>query len=251
VLLRGLTRDARHWGGVPEQLRERLAGHRVECLDLPGNGALATEPSPWRILDYVAACRRQASERGIAAPLHLVALSLGGMVALEWARSFPADVASCLLVNTSLRPLAPLSWRLRPRAWPSLVHALASRGLEARERDILRLTSRRYLPSEADGAALANEWVGLQQVAPVSYGNALRQLIAAARFGFDHVPPVPVLLLASTRDRLVDVRCSRAAAARWDCQLVEHPSAGHDVPLDDPAWFVERTAAWVACHEKP
>lgn len=245
VLLRGLTRDARHWGAVPRQLREQLPRHRVECLDLPGNGSLVGETSPWRIGDYVAACRRQADARGLTGPHHLVALSLGGMVALEWARRFPKEVASCLLVNTSMRPLAPLHWRLRWRALPTLLHAMASRELDSRERDILELTSLRYTPRDGAGALLGRVWSTLQRDAPVSRANALRQLAAAARFRFAEQPSAPVLLLASTQDRLVDVRCSRVAAARWGCELREHAAAGHDLPLDDPAWFFEHVAAWV------
>ena len=47
---------------------------------------------------------------------------------------------------------------------------------------------------------------------------------------------LPTLLLASRNDGLVDVRCSRGLAAAWKVPLVEHASAGHDIPLDDPEW---------------
>jgi pimeloyl-ACP methyl ester carboxylesterase len=57
---------------------------------------------------------------------------------------------------------------------------------------------------------------------------------------------VPLLLLASRGDALVDPRCSLAIAQRWACEIAMHPWAGHDLPLDDADWVVqqvrERTA---------
>ncbi|RYY52271.1 MAG: alpha/beta hydrolase, partial [Comamonadaceae bacterium] len=50
VLLRGLTREAGHWGAFPDLLRAQLqSGTRVIALDLPGNGALHAQRSPARI----------------------------------------------------------------------------------------------------------------------------------------------------------------------------------------------------------
>ena len=39
VLLRGLTREAGHWGALPRALEEALPGVRLHLLDLPGAGA--------------------------------------------------------------------------------------------------------------------------------------------------------------------------------------------------------------------
>lgn len=73
---------------------------------------------------------------------------------------------------------------------------------------------------------------------------AVRQLHAAVRYRIQSPPRVPILLLASRHDRLVDVRCSHSIARAWRCDLHEHPSAGHDLPLDDPDWVVEHVATW-------
>jgi pimeloyl-ACP methyl ester carboxylesterase len=70
------------------------------------------------------------------------------------------------------------------------------------------------------------------------------QLCAAARF----FPPAPGSLsaglwfLGSRRDRLVNVACSRDLAHRYAAPCLEHPWAGHDLPLDDPDWVCERVA---------
>jgi alpha-beta hydrolase superfamily lysophospholipase len=55
---------------------------------------------------------------------------------------------------------------------------------------------------------------------------------------------LPVLVLNGAADRLVDPRCSRALAARWGAELHVHPHAGHDLPLDEPEWLVDRLVEW-------
>ncbi|MGZ5183361.1 MAG: alpha/beta fold hydrolase, partial [Ramlibacter sp.] len=77
--------------------------------------------------------------------------------------------------------------------------------------------------------------------------NALRQLWAAARYRApDRPPAVPLLLLASAGDRLVHPSCSARLADRWEVPLRLHPWAGHDLPLDDPAWVLDHVLSWSA-----
>jgi pimeloyl-ACP methyl ester carboxylesterase len=112
-----------------------------------------------------------------------------------------------------------------------------------RERVVLRITSR----ASDHGSALLDAWLAIRRERPVSAANALRQLWAAARYRAPLTKPqVPLLLLASRGDGLVDPRCSLAIAQRWACEIAMHPWAGHDLPLDDADWVVqqvrERTA---------
>lgn len=242
VLLRGLARESRHWGELLPALRQGVpAGDAVVALDLPGNGTRWREPSPANVAQMVAAARAALAEAGHAPPYLLVALSLGGMTALAWAAQAPGELRGCALVNTSLGGLSPFWQRLRPDAWPTLLWSIApGRTAIERERAILRLTSN--LPVSS---GTLQAWADVARAHPVSTANALRQIVAAARFRAPaRPPPVPLLLLASRRDRLASVRCSRAIAAAWDVPLHEHPSAGHDLALDDPRWLVARLLAW-------
>ena len=101
VLLRGLMREQRHWGHFPATLAHALPGARIVTPDLPGNGTRHLQTSATRVADMVEDCRRQLLERGIPAPYHLLALSLGGMVAVEWASRYPQEIARCVLVTSS------------------------------------------------------------------------------------------------------------------------------------------------------
>lgn len=244
LLLRGLTRETGHWAGFGDALRQGLPRANVVAMDLPGNGVLHEVRSPTAITDMVDACRAEVARRGLQGPLYLLAMSLGAMVALEWAYRAPQELAGCVLINTSFAPLSPFYHRLRPRNYARLLRLALGRATPERwEQAILELTSNR---AEALTPVLP-AWTALRRQHPVRAGNAVRQLLAAARYRVRSQPPaVPLLLLGSERDRLVDVRCTLAAARRWDSPVRLHSWAGHDLPLDDPDWVIAQVQAWRA-----
>jgi pimeloyl-ACP methyl ester carboxylesterase len=245
LLLQGLTRETGHWGAFPSMLRDRLPdGARILAIDLPGNGHRNQERSPARIEGYVESCRHQLRALGIGAPVHVLAMSLGAMVAADWARRHPEDLSGCVLVNTSLRPFSPWHRRLRPARYGTLLGLLwPGRDPRAREEAILRLTARQ--PPDPD--AIVSEWVALRRTHPVSGANALRQVWAAARYrACAQPPPVPLLVLSGRRDAFVDPICTQHLARVWRLPIAEHPAAGHDLPLDDGPWVADQVACWVA-----
>ena len=243
VLLRGLTRDSRHWGDFPSRLRAAVGDAELVALDLPGNGAMNRLASPLQVEAMAEWCRGELARRGLRPPYRVVAMSLGAMVTASWALSHPEELAGCVLINTSLRP-SPFYWRLQPPNYaPFLALMLFGGRAESWEHVIFRATSNR---PELAGEILP-VWVAWYRRYPVSRANALRQIFAAWRYGPPKArPKPPILLLASTRDCLVDVRCSRELAARWGVPLVEHPTAGHDLPLDDGQWLADQVAVWLA-----
>jgi pimeloyl-ACP methyl ester carboxylesterase len=242
ILLRGLTREAGHWGGFAHAFASALGDARVVALDLPGNGSLYRERSTDTVEQSVESCRAELQRRGLPPPFCVLALSLGAMAAVAWAARYPAEVQRCVLLNTSLRPFSPFYRRLRPASYPDLACALRTADVAKRERVILRMTSRRFV----DDATVVNDWIALQHARPIARTNAMRQLAAAIRYRAPVArPQAEILMLASRDDRLVDVRCSREIAQAWRVPLVEHPSAGHDLPLDDPAWVIEQVRAWL------
>jgi pimeloyl-ACP methyl ester carboxylesterase len=215
----------------------------VFAPDLPGNGQLFRVKSPTSIAAMVEHLRAEVQHRQVTPPYQLLALSLGGMVAVAWAEMYPNEIAALVLINTSLRPLNPWYRRLRLGSYATLLR-IASAGADAPKREalILGLTSN----AASERSAILQQWVAWRNECPVSGGNALRQIAAAWIYrASPAVPPVPVLILASAADRLVDVRCSRQLAKRWGCALAVHPSAGHDLPLDDGPWVVAQVGEWL------
>ncbi|QGZ63962.1 alpha/beta fold hydrolase [Paraburkholderia acidisoli] len=234
ILLRGLTRESRHWGAFAALLAARDG---VVPIDLPGNGTQAHSPSPLNVEDYVDAIRAEALRQNVRAPYRVLAMSLGGMVATAWALRYPHDIARLVLVNTSLRPYSRAPERLRPSAWRALLrvarHWPARDGDDLAETLIHGLTCARRDTLAAD----LDAWREIRASAPVSRANALRQLAAAARYAARGVPACDVLIVSSKSDRLVNPVCSARLARAWNASHVEHPWAGHDLPHDDPQWL--------------
>jgi len=247
ILLRGLTREAAHWGRFTADFQQALPDARIHTLDLPGNGEHHRQTSPISVAGMVAACREERARQGIETPVYLLAMSLGGMVAAEWARMAPEELAGCVLINTSMRPFNPFLQRLQPHNYPALLRlALGGGSAEAIEQTVLRLTSNRAAHHDE---ALLQAWAAIRDQRPVSRANALRQLLAAARYSAPRqAPGVPILLLSSQNDHLVDSRCSQAIASAWNSPLVTHPAAGHDLPLDNPLWVMEQVRDWLDQH---
>ena len=82
ILLRGLTRESRHWGNFPQILRDNCPALATHMIDLPGNGRLNEQASPTRVEAMAENCWMQLREQGIAPPYFLLAMSLGAMVAV-------------------------------------------------------------------------------------------------------------------------------------------------------------------------
>ena len=249
VLLRGLTREQGHWGAFPQTFAAAVPLAHVIALDLPGNGALHRERSPARVEAMTEHCRAALRARGVVPPYRLLAMSLGAMVAADWAARHAHELAAAVLINTSLRPFSPWHERLKPSSYVTLLRLMLTRP-SARDAElaVLCLTSR--APDRC--AEVLDAWVALRRAHPVSAGNALRQLWAAARYRAPRIAlRVPMLLLTSAGDRLVHTRCSQALARRWGAPIAVHPWAGHDLPLDDGEWVAEQVRQWLARYWAP
>lgn len=236
ILLRGLTREQSHWGDFVPQLARRFPGERFHCIDLPGTGTRFQELSPASIAGIRGRVRECAGH--IPGPLGLIGLSMGGMVALDWAQAEPRRIARLVLINTS-SGFSPPWRRMRPAAFSQAFAMALGQDVDERERRILRLTSNQPIDEDLEA-----HWLVVQRQRPVARKTAIAQLRAAATYR--PRPPAPAaegLLLASAGDRIVHWHCSRTLARRWHWPLRIHPDAGHDLPLDAPGWVVAQLSS--------
>lgn len=241
ILLRGLTREARHWGDFISRFSDRVGD--ATALDLPGNGEFVTGKSPTKVRSMVEFARQQLQLRGYKPPYALLGMSLGGMLATDWAQRYPQEVEALVLINSSMRPYSSLPQRLRPANW-LVLGLLAARWRDAdyAERAIHALTCNETAVKASDIAA----WLGIRKSAPVSEANAQRQLWAAARFICAPTPPAcSTLLLSSAADHLVHPVCSHQLATAWSAAHQQHPWAGHDLPHDDAEWVCDQLVGWL------
>ncbi|MBM4201695.1 MAG: alpha/beta hydrolase, partial [Gammaproteobacteria bacterium] len=204
------------------------------------------ELSPFTVGGIMEAARAEALERSAAfaaAPLFLLSISLGSMVAIDWAQRFPDELAGVVLINTSLAGLSPAYRRLRWRILPEMLIIARERDVARREAGILRLTSN----AQPFRRELIDARVQADRRHPVSGRTLLRQLWAAARFRPSlEKPRVPVLLLSGQGDRMVSPRCTEDLAELWNLEPRRHPTAGHDLPLDDPDWTIDSVQQWLS-----
>lgn len=241
-MLRGLGRESRHWGNFSHRLHDRMPGTRTLTLDLPGNGQYCKQQSPTSIIAMVEHCRTQLSEQRIDPPYCLLALSLGGMVAVAWCERYPHEIARAVLMNTSFRTFNPFWQRLRPSCYPTFLRLMTSSlNEQQREQHILRLTSTQH----AEDTRVAEAWGRYAKSSPLSRRNVWRQLLAASQFRAPSAAPrVPLLILASARDRMVNPHCSLKISEKWQAPCALHPTAGHDLPLDDSDWVIQQVINW-------
>lgn len=233
LLIRGLLRESRHWLSFPALLSEKLQ-RPVFTLDLPGCGALYKEKSAASVPALRQQLQQQWAQRypqyqGKA--VHLVAISMGGMLALDWALAAPEQVNSVVLINSSSAGLNPFWQRLQPRNYLKVLLCLLAGPLQ-REELIWQMTVKSPLQPD-----VLKQWQHWAIENPVSRINALRQLWAASRFRVQQSPACPVCVVSGLNDQLVSPLCSQALATVLNAALLTHADSGHDLPLEAGPWL--------------
>lgn len=241
LLLRGLMREQRHWGNFPDILQAQFPNAQIITPDIPGNGLHYRSRSPDSIEKITDSVRQELAVTGNYRQINLIALSMGGMSAIDWMYRYPEEIASAVLINTSVRPYSPFFQRLRWQSYLSILRLVFQKP-QQQEKMILKLTSNQHY-KDTD---LLQLWFAWRRQYPVSMKSAYNQLLASAGFKSPGKPEQPVLIMASKADRLVDYRCSEALQRAWKTAYLEHSTAGHDLPLDDPHWVAEKLSSWYA-----
>jgi pimeloyl-ACP methyl ester carboxylesterase len=240
IFLRGLGRHSLHWGSFVLQFQQAYPNDRIELLDLRGNGQLAHSPSLTSIADNVRDLRARSQLLHNGEPVYLMAISMGAMVAVEWAHAYPHDIAGVVTINTSDKGSSSFYQRMRPANYQHLLTLLLGRRSAFEiERQILQITTNNL--SEIDTWAQKFSEFPLTQKA-----NWARQLFAASTYHFpEHKPRTEILLLGSFKDRLVSHACTQSIAQMWSLNPHLHPTAGHDLPLEDGVWVCNEVQNWL------
>ncbi len=233
VLVRGLIRSKFHWGDFAEKFKISTNSESVECVELAGNGYLNHESTPERIEDAILQFKNQINP--IIAPVGIIGISLGGMLAAKWAELYPNDVSHLVLINTSSN-LSPFHARLRPQHYASIITNLALKDPAEMEKFILGATSN----EKEKWLVILKDCIEFQKEHPVTLTNFIKQLKLTSQVDFGNIAHCKKLILASQKDRLVNYKCSEIIAEAIGSPIRYHPSAGHDLPLDDAAWVIEQ-----------
>jgi pimeloyl-ACP methyl ester carboxylesterase len=240
VLVHGYVGDARStWRHQLAALSDEFT---VVACDLPGAGAAADPPEDFGLTGYADCPARFVASLELG-PVHLVGLSLGGILAIEATRRHPS------LVRTLVLASAYAGW------YGSLPAEVADRRLE----QALRLSE---LPAEAFVAALLPTMfaaapaaqdvdafrAAMLAVHPVGFRALARASavdLSAALAGI----AAPTLLLYGERDERAPLQVAQQLHAAIPAStLVILPQVGHVCSLEAPEAFNREVRAFVAKH---
>ena len=232
VLLHGWALHSGLWGSLLSRLAAR---HRVHAVDLPGHGhSAATDPYT---LDEIVAAVDASVPPG--EPLAVLGWSLGGAVAMTWARAQPERVARLVLVCTSPRFVAGPDWP----------HAMTPATL-SRFGDELsvayRATLQRFLSLQLHGSDSGRAALALMRRNLFTRGEPAPEVLAAALrilAGIDLCAEAPLIaqparVISGERDTLAPPAAGRwLAAAMPAAGYAEIAGAGHAPFLSHPDAF--------------
>lgn len=236
ILLRGLSREARHWGDFPSLLEEKAKAD-VYSIEIPGAGKKNKETSPLSIDEYTHLLRKEflTLQKKSNEPWGIIAMSLGGMITLNWLSHYPDDFSKAIIINTSSRSVCPPWKRMRLKALLGLAGTLFKPAYE-KEKTILEVTTTKRPIDEKT----IFKHVTYSKECPISIKNTIRQIFAASVFTLPQSISVPMKFIAGKKDKLAATECSEKIAKYYNSPLIEHPEAGHDLSLDDPKWLIEQ-----------
>jgi len=239
VFLRGLARSAEHWNDFPARFREAFPGAEIEVLDIAGNGSERSRASFTSIRANVEDLRGR-SRLLLRGPVNLCAISMGAMMAMDWAYRHPGEIRRVVLMNASDRRHGAFYERMQPSVYLPFLSMILDANPLSRERKVMKITTALV----ADPESLAQKHARIPQTRTVDF---FRQLWAASRFRSPLAKPaMPVLILAGRRDGLANCVCSRRLADEWQTPFHLHPKAAHDLPLEAPDWILDQVRHWLA-----
>jgi pimeloyl-ACP methyl ester carboxylesterase len=247
LFVHGLGGESLDWIDVALQLKDL-----VDCmgLDLPGFAHSALPLDGDLSLDGMAGTVAEVA-RAMTRPVHLVANSLGGTIAVRVAAEHPELVASLTLVAPALPDLHPrlgsvqLLIGLTPLLGPAIVRTIINSDPEWMAKRIYALCygDPKAVPARRHERELAT----LRQRAGLDYSpRVYREALRATVMSYVDRGPrrmwqqaravgVPTLVISGGRDRLVKERViARARRTFQDAEMVRFAAAGHLAHLEDP-----------------
>jgi len=225
LLIMGLGYPSYLWHRTRPTLKER---YRTIALDNRGSGQSDAPAGPYSIAlmasDAAAALDAAGVERA-----HVFGLSMGGMIAQEFALQYPARVRSLILGCTA--PGGPNAVRAEKRVTEILMGIGLGPEEHARAMRPYVYDSSAPLERIEEGLAIRRQWFPK----PEAYKAQLQGIYAWEAYSRLQKIAAPTLVIHGETDQLVPVGNGELIAARINgSQLVKLPHASHIFTTDQP-----------------
>lgn len=210
----------------------------VYALDYLGVGSKNKLASPLKIESYVDDLREDwlKLKNKHEGPWGVIGISMGGMMALDWSARFEDDFEKVVLLNTSTSDTAPIYRRMSVEAMMTFSKLIFNKNNREREKKALSLTVKMADLTDE----LLDAYAQYFEEKPLNRLNFLRQVFAASQYKLPKKIKSDVLVMAGKNDKLAHYICSVEIAKRLNAPLELHDQAGHDLPIDDPNWIIQK-----------
>jgi 3-oxoadipate enol-lactonase len=226
VFIHGLGSSTRDW---ETQVSEFSKSYQVITFDLRGHGQSDKPAGPYDMAMFSADLAGLVQTLGIGAA-HVVGLSLGGAVALQFALDYPAHIKTLTIVNSAPTLGDPAHARQEVERRVSIVQQLGMRAMgEALSQNLFPRPEQASLRE-----IFVERWA---ENDPEAYTHATRSML-----GWDVTDRLsalqcPTLVIAADQD-YSPVAVKEAYVKRIpNAQLVVMADAHHAVPMEQPEQF--------------
>ena len=229
VFINALGTDLRIWDGVVTHLTNR---HPILRFDKRGHGLSDCPPAPYSIRDFSSDLFGLLEQLGISQTI-LVGISVGGMIALDFAASWPERVHSMVLCDT-----APVIGTAD--LWNERINKLRADGMGSMAEAIL---ARWFAPTfkEKSPAAYQGYYNMLTRMPVEGYTGTCEALRDADLTQATRTIEAHTLILCGTEDVSTPPDLVRGFVELMpDAEFQEIPGAGHSSCVEQPDLVAEQ-----------
>jgi 3-oxoadipate enol-lactonase len=223
VFINALGTDLRIWDGVVSHLTDR---HPVLRFDKRGHGLSDCPPAPYKIHDFSSDLLSLLEHLGISQGI-IVGISVGGMIALDFAATWPERVHSMVLCDT-----APVIGTAD--LWNNRINKLRESGMSSMAEAIL---ARWFAPmfKEKSPAAYQGYYNMLTRMPVEGYTGTCESIRDADLTEAARMVNARTLILCGTEDISTPPDLVRGLMKFMpNAEFHEIPGAGHSICIEQP-----------------
>ena len=240
LMIMGLGYSLEMWGRVVPALAEH---YRVVVFDNRGVGRSDVPPGPYSIVGMAADAEAVMRAAGLECA-HVLGVSMGGMIAQEFALQYPARVHSLVLGCTAFGG---------PRAVPASPAVIGIMLARARmdAEDAVRAMVPYIYDAGTPRERIEEDLALRRQTLPTPEGYMAQVMALMLWSSYDRLPAIsaPTLVVHGATDELVPPENGRLLAERIPgAELLILPSASHIYFTDQPDASLGATLAFLRRH---